>query len=164
MKKGFTLIEILVVIGIIVMLATIGLGVFSGARRNLTLDLETDKLIAALQSLRTTAQTQSLCVGLQFERSKSPQKITAAYRNRVQKCDSNETREAFPWPKEIAFADLLLDETSRKDLSVWFIPPQGNLQLQPPGKSAELTLAITAPTMISKKISLHAATGRIEKK
>lgn len=164
MKKGFTLIEILVVIGIIVMLATIGLGVFSGARRNLTLDLETEKLIAAMQLLRTASQTQSLCVGLRFERNKSPQKITAPYRNRVQKCDPNETREAFPWPKEIAIADLALDETSRNELSVWFIPPQGNLQFKPAGESAVFTLSITSPTMISKKILLHAPTGRIEKK
>ena len=164
MKKGFTLIEILVVIGIIVMLATIGLGVFSGARRNLTLDLETDKLIAVLQSLRTASQTQCLCVGLRFERNKSPQKITTSYRNRVQKCDPNETREAFSWPKEIALADLALDETSRDNLEILFIPPQGNLQFKPAGESAQLTLAITSPTMISKKILLHAPTGRIEKK
>jgi prepilin-type N-terminal cleavage/methylation domain-containing protein len=164
MKKGFTLMEILVVLGIIVMLATIGLGIFAGSRRSLTVDLETDKLVAAFHALRGEAQTKAKCFGVVFEPNKPPQKIVSAYLNRLQGCSANENQSALPWEKEIVISGLALDGGSKNELKVWFVPPNGKLKLNPEGAVGEITLAIASPTAISRKILLRTATGVIEKK
>lgn len=156
--------EILLVLGIILMLATIGLGVFAGSRRNLTIDLETDKLIAVLNGLRGNAQAKAECFGIEFERNKPPQKITAPYLNRMQGCDANENRSALSWEKDIAISDLLLDGGSKNEFAVWFVPPNGKLKLNPDAVTGEIILAIPSPAAVSKKITLYANTGVIEKK
>lgn len=164
MKKGFTLIEILLVLGIVLMLATIGLGVFSGARRNLTIDLETDKLIAAFNSLRANAQAKAECFGIAFEQNKPPRKITASYLNKRQGCDSNEQQFLFPLPDGIVISGLSIDDGAKNDMKVWFVPPQGTLQLDPHGEQAEIIVSTASSSGVSKKIVIHAATGVIEKK
>lgn len=156
--------EIILVLGIILMLAAIGLGVFSGARQNLSIDLETDKLIAAFNSLRANAQAKAECFGIAFEQNKQPQKITAPYLNRIQGCGADENRSTLPWQKEITVSDLILDGGSKNEFAVWFMPPNGKLRLSPDGASGEIILAIASPAAVSKKIVLNPNTGVIEKK
>lgn len=164
MKKGFTLIEILLVLGIVLMLATIGLGVFSGARQNLSIDLETDKLIAAFNSLRASAQAKAECFGIAFEQNKPPQKITASYLNRRQGCDSNVQQLLFPLPNGIVISNLSIDGGQKNEFTIWFVPPQGTLQLDPRGEQAEIIISTASSSGVSKKIVIHTATGVIEKK
>jgi prepilin-type N-terminal cleavage/methylation domain-containing protein len=56
MKKGFTLIEMLIVMAIIGALSTLAIGGYMDFRRNSLLDLSADNIVSQLENLRTRAK------------------------------------------------------------------------------------------------------------
>src|SRR3989338_5433970 len=73
-KKGFTLIEILVVLGISVILATGGFLALWNLRRHQALDLSAQKIVAVLRDAqaRSIGQENGLAWGVHFENGADP--------------------------------------------------------------------------------------------
>lgn len=159
---GFTLMEIIIVISVVLILAVLGIGSYGVARRAIAIDLETDKLVAALASAREESKIGLLCRGFLFKKNTAVQKIEAAYRNPVLGCDNNYEKSAFPASAEVAVAGLTEDDAAVDEFSVIFAPPLGKMQIRHGAKTAEITLALkTGPN--ARRILLNSETGKIEK-
>lgn len=163
MKKAFTLIEILIVISIILIITSIGIGSYTMVRKNMTVDLETDKLVAVMHSLRETSRTEVKCAGLKLTKNSPPEKIEALYKNAVDGCDETETLSEIDWSNEIIISEIALDGIKHNVASVIFVPPMGNMQLKPTASKSDITLALKNGNYKTKTISLDKLTGKIEK-
>lgn len=157
MKYAFTLIEILLVLSVILIVATLGIGSYTAARQNMAIDLEADRLVVLFHELRDASRTGTRCFGLRFEKNEDPQKIEAAYRNPRQGCDPNETNSPLSWSPEISVAQ-------ENTVSVLFIPPHGNIKIQPDADAAEVTLALKKVPQKTRTIMIEPSTGKIWKK
>lgn len=156
MKHAFTLIEILLVLSVILIVAMLGIGSYTAARQNMTIDLEADRLVILFHELRDASRAGARCFGIRFEKNENPQKIEAAYQNPRQGCDPNETSSPLPWSPEISVA-------RENAVSVLFIPPHGNIKIQPDADFAEVTLALKKVPQKTRTITIEHATGRIWK-
>lgn len=155
MKKtsGFTLMEIIIVVGIILILAVMGMGSYSVARRAIVMDLETDKLVALLNSTRDEAKKTSKCFGIRFSQDAAPKKIHSIYANYVNGCSNEFALVDVEWAKEVVVGE---------DLTVLFVPPQGTMRLDPEAKTGEVVLSYKG-TNSTRTISFNTETGKIEK-
>ncbi|MBI4994250.1 hypothetical protein HZC21_01225 [Candidatus Peregrinibacteria bacterium] len=160
---AFTLIELLIVIGIIIVLAVAGIASYSTARQNIAVDLETDKLVALLHTLREQSRTGAECAGITFEKGETPSKIEAAYKNKIQKCAGKVNVSDVILSPEIVLTELNLDEAARDVFSVTFIPPHGTAQFAPEGEEVEIILSVKSKFYLSRTILINRATGKIEK-
>lgn len=156
MKHAFTLIEILLVLSVILIVATLGIGSYTVARQNMAIDLEADRLVVVLHELRDASRAGARCLGLRFEKNENPQKIETAYRNPRQGCDPNETSSPIPWSPEISMAQ-------ENAVSVLFIPPHGNMKIQPDAAFVEVILALKKVPQKTRAIMLEPKTGKIWK-
>lgn len=163
MKKAFTLIELLIVIGIIITLAVFGIGSYSAARQNITLDLETDRIVALLQTLREQSRTSAKCAGITFEKGKMPTKIEAKYQNSKQKCANKMGVSDVNLSPEITLSGLQLDGVARDVFSILFVPPHGEAEFTPESSEAVLTLKIKSKNYLSRDILINRISGKIEK-
>ena len=162
-RKAFTLIELLIVIGIIITLAVFGIGSYSAARQNMTLDLEADRLVALIHTLREQSRTSPKCAGITFEKGKMPTEISAKYQNSKQKCAAKVNVSDVVLAPEIILSALKLDDTDRDVFSVLFVPPQGEAEFMPESSSAQLTLKIKSKNYLSRDILINRISGKIEK-
>ncbi|MEK9132909.1 MAG: prepilin-type N-terminal cleavage/methylation domain-containing protein [Patescibacteria group bacterium] len=155
MKKtsGFTLMEIIIVVGIILILAVMGMGSYSIARRAIVMDLETDKLVALLNSTRDESKKTAKCFGIRFAKNSAPRKIHSIYANYVNGCSNEFALVDVEWSKEIVVGE---------DLTVIFIPPQGAMKLDPEAKTAQIVLNYNGTNSV-RTISFNTETGKIEK-
>lgn len=163
MKKGFTLIELLIVIGIIIVLAVAGAASYSTARQNIAVDLEADKLVALLNTLREESKVSAKCAGITFEKGKTPSKTEANYKNKTQKCAGQAKVSEINLSPEIRISELNLDETQHDVFSVIFIPPAGSAQFAPDAAEAEIILSVKSKSYLSRTVLINQATGKIEK-
>lgn len=162
MKSGFTLLELIVVVSILLIVAVIGLGSFSMSRRTLVLDLEGDNFVAALYTLRETSRSEPKCTGMRLKKNQPAQKIEWPFKDNA--CDAGaESRTAYPLAKEVAFGKILLDGGEAAELEIRFIPPYGLAQFIPGGQRAEVVLSPSAGTGNQRTVSLDRLTGKIEK-
>lgn len=168
MKHAFTLIEIMVVIFIILIFAVIGTGAYSAVRQRLIPDIETDKVIAMLNSLRSTARSSGMCEGLIFTKNAPMQRTESAYVNPSQPCAEPTTKIATPFTQSVALSAITIDNTSRDTIQVQFIPPQGSLdfalQQGETGAQAVLTIASANAPENFKTVVINKLSGVIEKK
>ncbi|MFA6521887.1 MAG: prepilin-type N-terminal cleavage/methylation domain-containing protein [Candidatus Gracilibacteria bacterium] len=160
--KGFTLVEIIIVVSIILTLAVLGVESYAVARRSMVIDLTTDKLVQALYSSREQAKNSAKCTGMRFETNKMPQNIEADYKNPVDGCENDFEVSSATWTKETQIYALLLDSDQKESFDVVFIPPLGQIKLPDGFKNAEIILSLKNQTN-SRKIILSSLTGKIEK-
>jgi len=66
-EKGFSLIELLIVIGIFIVLAGLTMPVFLNLYQKRDLNSETRKVLANIQEVRSKAMTENLDYGVKFE-------------------------------------------------------------------------------------------------
>lgn len=151
---GFTLVEILVFLTIVLIISIVGISSYTSSRRSMLLNIESDRIVSLLHSMREISQTQAKCLGIRFEKDKTPQGIESIYLNKVQKCSPDEK----PYP--IALENEII---SQQSLSVMFIPPAGNMQILPIGVEPRVTMALKLTTSIPTTITLNSQTGKIEK-
>lgn len=163
MKRAFTLIELLIVIGIILTLAVFGVGSYSAARQNIALDLEADKIVALLQTLREQSRTSAKCAGITFEKGKIPSQIEAKYQNSKQKCAAKVGVSDVSLNPEIILSEIQLDGAVRDVFSVVFVPPHGEAEFTPESSEAVLTLKIKSKEYLSREILINRISGKIEK-
>lgn len=160
---AFTLIEILIVISIILIIASMGIGAYSSARRGITVDLESDKIVATLHSFRSEAQNTSKCIGMIFQKGKTPRRIESGFLNMVDGCDTTSGSSPLPFDSDIAVSALTLGINQRGEFSVLFVPPLGIMQFVP--SAGDGSIEISTKTSSSKRtIVLNSQTGKIEKK
>lgn len=127
---GFTLIEIIVVIAIIMIFAAVSAGGFSAMRRTVALDISTDTIVNTLNALRGESQRGTSCSGMQFQAGSTPKKITALYSNATRSCNLSSLQESpFIWNH---------DSTIESDLTILFAPPRGTMVA--PTEEKKLTL------------------------
>lgn len=154
MSKAFTMLEILVVITIIIVLSAIGIGNYRSTKINLTIDLETDKVVAFLQSAREETRAIPNCIEVVFKKNETPQKREGVYKNPVQGCDfSNKTPISFQLSSDIIPAS---------SIRFLFIPPKGDMQVTPK-ETEEIRLVSKNNIGLYRTISWNTRTGRIEK-
>lgn len=147
MKKniplGFTLIEILIVISIISIIVGVGVTSYGKSRKNLLIDIETDKLVADLQVMRDQTKVAPKCIRVIFKKNTPPEKIELEYKNSVEKCGN------------------LTGAPLNGYLTVTFIPPYGTIELQPNTDIAYIKLGIDEN--FSRTISINRNTWKIAK-
>ncbi|MEK7524041.1 MAG: hypothetical protein AAB588_03330 [Patescibacteria group bacterium] len=160
---AFTLLEIVIVIGIILLLATLGIGSYSAARRSLTIDLETDKLVQLVSSLREISKTSPQCAGIRFETNRPSQKIVYAYKNSVEGCEKNGILTPTNGSSEVTITGIQQGTVIVKTASLLFTPPLGTLQIQPTAENLSITLALKNSPTVRRTISFELTTGKIEK-
>lgn len=163
-KQGFTLVEIIIVIGIILVIAGIGIGAYGNARRGIAVDLESDKIIATLHSLRSESQSVTRCVGIVFKKNQTPRRIESAYLNAVDGCDAISESRPLILDENIVVSALTLDGGQRSEFSVLFAPPLGTMRFIPSAGEGLLTISTKAGSASARTIALNSQTGKIEKK
>ena len=163
MKNAFTLVELMIVIVIIIILAVAGTGAYSAARQRLIPDIEADKIIAMLNTLRSTAKSSALCEGVIFEKNGEMQITEAPYINPSQPCGQTRAQRA-SFSKSVSLTKIMVDEAEHDTLQLQFIPPQGNIDFSLEGGQTILTIAATNAPENFKTIIINKQSGVIEKK
>lgn len=158
MKNAFTLLELVVVISIIVIMSVIGISNYRSAKENLTIGLETDKLVSLLQSAREETRTTPRCVEIHFEKNSPPQKRTGVYKNPVEGCHFGDT--------EYVRADTADGVITLDTLSVVFVPPNGSILLKEGGlrlglAAAKIQISSSKNPSLIRTIYINPATGEI---
>ena len=140
MRKGFTIIELLIVIAIIGILAVVSLSSYSETRQVAELNIETDTLISNLREYKGRSQNvipdendQVYCLGFKFNSQEDPQieELKYQYENPFTLCDTTTNlqteRQAL---NQLSITEILLLEsngTSKivNSLELLFYPPKG---------------------------------------
>lgn len=169
MKKkagfGFTLIEILIVISIILIISSIGILNYTAVRKNMAIDLETDKIVQTLNSMREETKSLGRCVGVKFEESKMPVRLEAPFKKEIKGCDATVAETAMPQFQELFAVNLDEDGREMPDWSVMFVPPFGTMRFSPDAIDfAKATFALKNAEQNTRTVSLEPVSGRIEKK
>lgn len=164
---GFTLIEILIVIAIITVLATFGIGAYSRAKQKISLDVAADNLVAALQTFRSAARSGVECTGIRFIKEKKPQKLTAPFKNPREGCAAQEIKTAlFPFVNDVAIAKIVADKKEIDTFDLLFEPPHGALGTNPSGDLFEVIVRSKTggpQENTARTVVINTETGRIEK-
>lgn len=153
MKRAFTLIEIIFVIAVILLVASLGVGGYTASRRNMAIDLETDRLVVLLHELRDASKKGNVCHGLRLKKNEAPRKIEKAYLNKKSGCGGEEKQSEISWEGEV--------ETT--ELSIIFIPPHGEMKIEPVNEKTEVQVNLKKSSGTKRTIILEPQTGKIEK-
>lgn len=153
MKRAFTLIEIIFVIAVILLVASLGVGGYTASRRNMAIDLETDRLVVLLHELRDASKKGNVCHGIRLKKNEAPRKIEKTYLNKKSGCSNEEKQSEISWEGEV--------ETN--ELSVIFIPPHGEMKIEPVNEETEIRVNLKRNPGNTRTVMLEPETGRIEK-
>lgn len=164
MKKGFTIIELLIVIAVIGIVAGLGVSAYSVARRAIAIELQADSLVAELQSLREDSKRSSVCVGIRLAEKEVPQKITAPFKNKIEGCGEANSQEFLLWPADTAISFLQLEGRPTKKYDILFVPPLGSIRLSSDAAQAHVWLSLKrAPELNERIVEITALSGVIHK-
>lgn len=164
-NSAFTLIEILIVIAIILIMTAVGLDIYSSSRKFMVVDLESDKLIALMRSIReeSKALRPAQCVGIEFSVNNTPQKVYSDYNSDARDCGNARTTSPITFGGEAAISAITLNNSSRTNLTLNFAPPFGEMELSETGNTGEITVAFRTNTNVFKKIYFNRMSGNITK-
>lgn len=160
--------EMLVVIAIITILAFVGLNSYRSSKANLALNLETDKIIAELNSMRSKVKSpirgeRPICEGAAFSKDSAPQKISGEYAGPKAGC-AQFTLYGSGLTQETAVYSLKADSTEVNSLTVFFTPPSGAMKISAVAEKheiAEIILSLKTNTSARRAILINASTGSI---
>lgn len=161
---AFTLIELLITISILAIIVTISIGSYSYARRGIVLDLESDKLIARLNTVRDSSKVSASCKGLRIQRSGVLEELSAPYSYEQRTCGEFKVDRQFTTAPEVLVSKILSNAGDVAATTVNFIPPQGVVSSIPPATIIEVTLGLKAGAPFTKTIIVNTVTGSITKK
>ncbi len=167
-KRGFTIIELLIVITIIMILAVMGAGAYSVGRRIAVMDAHSEKLVSLLHALRDkskaiSAATGAKCYGFIFTKDAIPEQITTPYLNNRAGCDSTAEPVRVPlnWQSDVTVKSIKTGESGTPpSLKILFSPPHGTIILDEGNHSFTIELQYKDRT---RKIEINESSGRIEK-
>ncbi len=172
-NRGFTIIEFLIVITIIMTLAVMGAGAYSAGRKIAVIDLHAEKLVSVLNSLRDKARAGAKsgatpkCYGLTFTVGSAPKLVERNYLNSRELCENTlQPVEAFEWQPDVKLKSILVSGNENSaPLDVIFYPPHGNI-LPITGISSDQNTRFTFIIEYkdrTRTIEVDETSGRIEK-
>lgn len=164
-RGGFTLLEILIVISIILIVGVMGAASYTLARRGIAIDLQSDKLVVTMNKLRDEAKISAKCTGIAFANDSAPQLISGEYVKSSRACDGVRTKSPISgWPSDISVTAINTDSLPTNELEVIFVPPRGVMQIEPAARNVEIQLTFTKTSEpVSRIISISKDSGTIEK-
>lgn len=149
MQKGLTLIELLIVIGILVLIGTVGIVSLSGYRSRQDLDLSARRIVNALRDAQQRAITQEAESqwGIRFQGVDSGKDLFHLFSGP----SFTAATSTYDLPPTIEFADL----GGNKTLDVVFSKLTGL-----PTSTAEVKIRLAGDTSVTQTISVSSA-GRV---
>jgi prepilin-type N-terminal cleavage/methylation domain-containing protein len=141
-KKGFTLIEIIIVLGIIGLVAVISVASYGIAKRKVELDIAADSVQSLIAEARDKSKsgytkgeelsdTTSLCFGIFAEVGRNIELFNTPYNKLNKKCEKdnlNFIKTGFQ-NKQIFMKEIYFyGEPLEKDLTIFFKPPYGEIE------------------------------------
>lgn len=127
-KLGFTLIELIIVIGIIAFLATAILTGYNSISQSYKFGLVADELQSqlSLQKSRVESQIEAVCFGVILNKE-GIFFIKSAYKNPIQKCSPiPETPEQFGG-KGLVINQIKIDGRLADSVTYYYVPPKAQL-------------------------------------
>lgn len=138
--NGFTLVELIVVTGIILLFSAIVFPNFNFGEKNLALERSASKLVQDLSRAREMAMSGE-AYGIKFEINSSSYVLFVDLNN-----NQIETIETFVLEKGIKISNL----SPASPLIITFTPPDPTIKINPAASSAAITLANDNQTKIIK--------------
>jgi len=125
MRKGFTIIEILIVILIIGILSSLTLRSYNKTRQAAELSLRIDNLMTDLREAKNQSKnaTTQICRGFKFDDNKIF-RVEAEYQNPITRCSENTKEE----PYDLLSVERIGRSGQKsfvKDVTILFTPPLG---------------------------------------
>ena len=155
MKKAFTLVELLVVIGIIILLTALALPDYRTGERQFALQRSASKLAQDLRRAQemamsakeppTASETFKGAYGIKFQTNSSDYILFADLDN-DQIYDSGEEIETLPLEKKVKISNL----SPASPLTISFTPPDPQININPSDSLATITLTNNGQTKIIK--------------
>jgi len=160
-QKGFTLIEIVIVIAIIIIISTLGVGSYSSINNNLAIDFFADNFISKLHSTRVSTQSQPKCLGLRLQKDAEVKATESAYKNARTGCEKNKKTTTLDLGKNIVASQILLDGIETESVDIFFEPPAGIMKFSPDGKNIEIIFALVTDATKTRTVTIEKNTGKI---
>jgi prepilin-type N-terminal cleavage/methylation domain-containing protein len=184
MKRGFTLVEMLVVITIIGMLAFLGVSSYGAAQKQARLELAADNVVSLLKEQQGLAKSgrvglsgSAKCYGVRLLINNAPKVVEADYfavqGNKADFCNiDNETERPLIQELDVVVSNLKQGFIDKDDLTIMFKPPSAKVVVYS-GKN-EISIGSENEAQIDfsisilnregeKKISIHALTGKAQR-
>lgn len=137
-RKGFTLIELVIVIAIVAVIVVMSFASYASYRKSISLSLAVDSLQSAVKSVQQQSRSGKgmlngasvpLCYGLLLEKGKPVRYVTATYK------DASNSVNASEFPCDLSTAnigrqvDLMegIQVAIDSDATVYAVPPQAEL-------------------------------------
>lgn len=128
-KKAFTLIEILIVISIIAIMATLAIGNYNNIRSKIENQFTIDTLIQEFRGQSKLAQNQAnpTCYKITINQAEnSITKTTALFDSKSRTCQSEETKNInLLQNSQLQITSISKDNIDIKQETIIFIPPSG---------------------------------------
>lgn len=150
-KKGFTLIEILIVLAVISMVILLGVSSYGVVRKKIQLDLAANSLASSIVEARDKtragyydegvpeiADAASRCFGFVIKKGEFIKPLTTDYDRLAQKgsqCDKQNAKQLYiiDEEKSIVVKDILLyGNDAGEEIEVFFAPPNANIEIDKP--------------------------------
>jgi prepilin-type N-terminal cleavage/methylation domain-containing protein len=151
-RKGFTLIELIIVIAILSILATVSFTTYSETRKSAEISLQTDSIIAKLREAKGESQNVQkdeedknvYCIGFKFTKAESSkdsiQRIKIPYQNRFTPCSTDtpiNNKKLEPIiDNQLNITDIKIQTTvtptptSVDEFTILYYPPKGEFLMQ----------------------------------
>jgi prepilin-type N-terminal cleavage/methylation domain-containing protein len=163
---GFTLVEMLIVISIVGIMATLSIGGYMSFRKSSILDLTADSIAANVSDARDHAKWEgSKCFGIKFD-SSGVSKVTAAFDSKKTWDSASSTwnyggcGDLDPVSQPIDLGQDLMIEGDGTDCTVLFAPPSGEM-----GKTGCTDLVLTykgeTSTDLKMAIQIDPVSGKV---
>lgn len=148
MRKGFTLVEMLIVISIVGILATVAIGEYSRFRKTSVLDLTTDGVVSALNEARDQSKwgkvgggegadvSSAKCYGLEFSTDKGITRLTADFdvgkkwdggKWVYNGCKTENVQTGMVLELNESLSVLSINEDPGLSCKVFYMPPNGDV-------------------------------------
>lgn len=122
--KGFTLIEIIVVVGVIALLTTVIMAGYSRTSQSYKMTLLADEFTSQVKALKSQVRssTDALCRGVEIKDG-TAKFIEARYLDPVRKCEDIPSKERV-FDEELVIESLVVNgQRDAKQLTFYFVPP-----------------------------------------
>ncbi|PIQ77817.1 hypothetical protein COV82_02580 [Candidatus Peregrinibacteria bacterium CG11_big_fil_rev_8_21_14_0_20_46_8] len=163
MRRGFTLLELVIVMAVIMIIAVIGVGAFTTSRQNIQITLAHEETLAALHEIRNDVRRTSECAVVEFTAGSGVRITRMPYNGEAKNCDSaNGGFVPLVHYEGIHILEIRSGQSTLENVSITFIPPHGDMDFSNGASEIEISLALRKKPIFSRGIILDAETGRIE--
>ena len=186
-KKGFTLVEILIVLTVISMVVLIGVSSYSVVRKKVKLDIAVNYLQSTIVEARDKtragyyqgadseiADAASLCFGFIVKEGEFVTPLTANYDRLKQEGSQCDIQNAIQLKlldqeKDIVVKDLLFyGNDIGEEIQIFFAPPDGNIEFKKPAvvqENPELRIVVGYPDsdedLNKREVVFNVLTGNV---